>query len=592
MQNVRERRDKSLLISLCLVFTTLVVYEEVRVYDFLIWDDYAYIVENSHVRSGLSMENVLWAFTTTHASYWHPLTWLSHMLDCEVYGLNPQGHHAHALLLHAANALLLFLVLKNMTGALWRSAFVAAVFSLHPLRIESVAWVAERKDVLATFFWMTTLWAYLRFTRQQGVGNYILTLFSFALGLMVKPTLVTLPLVLVLLDYWPLGRFRFGRSHTIHTVHSGGTVRSPALIILEKVPLLLLAAGSSLVTFLAVRMAGGINPDGVPAALRAENAVVSYVKYMAKIIWPSDLAFLYPHSLAPPPLWSVAGALLFLGCVSFLVFHYATRYPYLVVGWLWYLGTLVPVIGLVQVGGQGMADRFTYVPHVGLSIAVAWGISDLTLRWPRRNILLAALSVLILSSLALSTRSQLRHWKDSISLFSRALQVTRNNFLAHHFLGNALSRKHRLAEAAHQFSEALKINPRYLPSLYNLAVILAQEGRLEEAVKHYNRALQLSPNDASIHNNLGNLLARQGKPDEAIRHYSRALEINPDYAPAHNNLANLLLEEGKPEQAMAHYSAALRIEPGLGEARHNLALAMERKRQKEPVGTDEKRPAR
>jgi tetratricopeptide (TPR) repeat protein len=583
MQNAQERSDHSLLISLCLVLMTLVVFGQIRYYDFLILDDYAYIVENPHVRSGLSVENVLWAFT----SYWHPLTWLSHMLDCEIYGLNPPGHHVHALLLHAANALLLFLVLRNMTGALWRSAFVAAVFALHPLRIESVAWVAERKDVLAAFFWMTTLWAYLKFTRKPSAANYILTIFIFAFGLMAKPTLVTLPFVVILLDYWPLGRFRFGLYNTIHSADSGGNIRSPAMIILEKVPLLLLAAGSSLVTFLAVKMAGGINPDAVPLALRAENALISYVKYLGEMIWPTDLAVLYPHSPDPLSFWSVAGSLFLLGCVSFVVFLQATRQPYLVVGWLWYLGTLVPVIGLVQVGAQTMADRFTYVPHVGLSIAAVWGVSDLTSRWPRRNILLAVISGLILCSLALSTHRQLPYWKDSISLLSRAIQVTRNNFLAHHFLGNALSREHRLPEAIHQFSEALKINPRHLPSLYNLAFIMAQEGMLEEATDHYNRALQLSPNDATIYNNLGNLLARQGKSGEAIRHYSKALEIKPDYAPAHNNLGNLFMEEGKTEQAIIHYSAALRIEPGLSEARHNLKLAMERMRQKESEGTDE-----
>ncbi|MEW6668810.1 MAG: tetratricopeptide repeat protein [Thermodesulfobacteriota bacterium] len=580
------------LVSLSLAVVTLTVFWQVQGFEFLIWDDYAYIVDNPHVRSGLSMENVLWAFTTAHASYWHPLAWLSHMLDCELYGLNPLGHHFNTLLIHLASTLILFHVLRKMTGALWQSAFVAAIFVIHPLRIESVAWVTERKDVLSVFFWMTTLWAYLRFTERKDASSYILTVLSFTLGLMAKPTLVTLPFILLLLDYWPLGRSRFGLHGAIHPPHSAGGIQSPALIFLEKTPLFLLAAGSSLVTFLAVNTAGGINAEAVPLGLRLQNAAISYVKYMGKMFWPADLAFLYPHSLEPPSLWLVAGAVLFLGCLSVLVFVHAVRHPYLLVGWLWYLGTLIPVIGLVQVGTQTMADRFTYVPQVGITIATAWGVSDLLSRGSGRNLFLAVISGLILCFLALSTHSQLRYWKDSISLFSHALQVTDRNFMAHHLLGLALSREGRTPEAMSHFSEALKINPIYVPSLYNLAFAKATEGKLTEAVETYSAALRINPKDVTIHNNLGNVLARMGQRDEAVRHFMEALKIDPRYAPAHNNLANVLVEQGRRQEAVRHYTEALRVQPDFAKARHNLERVLRKGDEEKGKGPDETDPSR
>jgi protein O-mannosyl-transferase len=576
---MQTRHDRHLpaLASLSLVAITLAVYWQVQGHDFLIWDDFAYIVENPHVRSGLSVENVLWAFTTTHASYWHPLTWLSHMLDCELYGLNPQGHHFNALLLHTASTLMLFLVLRGMTGALWRSACVAALFSLHPLRIESVAWAAERKDLLGGLFWMLTLWAYLRYVRRPETKNYLVILLSFSLGLMAKPTVVTLPFALLLLDYWPLGRFPWGPPPADKSLWACWEPRSSARLLVEKLPLFILTGISSLATYVVVRRAGDVpGLDSIPLDLRIGNSLVSYVKYMEKTIWPMDLACLYPHPMDALSFWLVAGSFILLGGISLLVFFHAKRHPYLPVGWLWYLGTLIPVIGLVHVGAQGMADRFTYLPHMGLFLAAVWGVGDLTLKWPYRNAFLYSGSCVILFLFALSTHDQLRHWKDSTSLFSRAIEVTRNNFLAQYFLGNALARENRPAEAAIHFAESLRMNPHNYSALYNLAFIMAREGRLEEATFYYSEALRLNPSDATIHNNLGNLWVRRRNPDRAVRHFLEALKIHPDYATAHNNLANVLIEQGRLQEAIHHYSEALRIQPGFAETRYNLERALQK----------------
>lgn len=560
---IDQRSQSQVLVCLAIAALTLVVYWQVQCNQFLLWDDRAYIVENPHVRTGLSLENAIWAFRTANVSYWHPLAWLSHMLDCELYGLNPRGHHLNALLLHTLNSLLLFVVLQKMTGALWKSALVAAIFSVHPLRIESVAWVSERKDVLGTFFWMTTLLAYIGYTRQKGRLHYLLVLFSFGLVLMTKATLVTLPFVLLLLDYWPLGR---------------GGVRSSSTslrrLLLEKLPLFLLAVTSGAVTLFTSGNVGALNPYGLPLKFQVGNALVSYVKYMAKMVWPSNLSFLYPHPLDTLPLWEPIVSLGVLAAVSILCLRQLRRRPYLAVGWFWYLGTLVPVIGFWQVGAQAMADRFTYVPHVGLLIGSIWLLSSLTSKWRPRVFFLSLASGLVIFLLSMSTYHQLRYWRDSTSLFSRALHVTSNNYLAHHLLGSVLLGEGRLEEALSQFSESHRIRPGFVPSLYNMGVIMSGSGRLDEAAEFYLKGLKIDPNDASIHNNLGNIYARQGKVKDAVESLTTALRIRPDFALAHNNLANLLLQEGEREKAIEHYNIALQIEPEFKEARYNLKRAL------------------
>jgi hypothetical protein len=534
MDSLPQRREVSLIICLFLCMLILAVFWQVQNHDFILLDDYDYIVENPHVNSGLSIENIKWSFTTYHASYWHPLTWMSHMLDSHLYGLNPKGHHFNSVLLHMFSSLLLFIVLHKMTGALWRSAFVAALFSIHPLRIESVAWAAERKDVLGALFWMTILWTYLRYVRRPRMLNYVLIVFSFSLGLMAKPMLVTLPFVLLLLDFWPLCRFGFGKSKA-HGSEEGKRRTSPAVLVLEKLPLFALAAASSIATLFAVHGFGGINPEAIPFDSRAVNTLVSYLEYIRKLVWPSGLAILYPFP-TDLPFWQAGISLVVLTAISILVVAYARRYPYLVVGWLWFLGTLVPVIGLFHVGPQALADRFTYVPHVGLLLALTWGAAELASAWRCRKTILSTASGLIILLFSWETTHHLGYWRDSITLFSRAVQITETNFMARHLLGTALASQGRLAEAAIHFSESVKIKPVYVPALFNLASTLSAQGKLEEAAAIYSRALQVAPYDAASHNNLGNVLVKLGKTEEGVLHYQEALRIKPDLTEARINL--------------------------------------------------------
>jgi Flp pilus assembly protein TadD len=550
-----RRRRLQLLVCLFLIVPTVAVYWQIRSHDFLNYDDDSYVTENRHVQGGLTWKGITWAFTTTHASNWHPLTWLSHMLDCQLYGLNPKGHHLTNLLLHIANTLLLFLVLKRMTGALWRSAFVAGLFALHPLHVESVAWVAERKDVLSTFFWMTTMWAYVRYVECPRLGRYLLVLLLFSLGLMAKPMLITLPFVLLLIDYWPLSRFQFGhgeaqRPKSVILSHP----MSPFLhLVREKIPLL----------------------DVLPLQVRLANALVAYMSYIGKMIWPVHLAVFYPHP-GMPPLWQAAGAGLLLLCVSVVVIRAARRSGYLAVGWLWYLGTLVPVLGLVQVGSQAMADRYTYVPLIGLFIVVAWGVADLAARWRYRRLVLATSAGVVLLALTACTWLQVGHWRHGISLFEHTLDVTANNYLAHLNLGVVLGKQGSLKEATEHFSRGLKIKPNMGALHTNMGLALYKQGRLEEAIDYLSRALQIKPHSAEAHNNIGLALAKQGRLDEAINHFSRALQIKPDDSEARYNLGLALGQQGKPEQALSHYSKTLQMEPDNVEAHYNIGLALAR----------------
>ena len=464
------RQRPALILGIAITLLTLALYWRVQGHGFLHYDDYQYVVDNPHVRHGLTRQGVLWALTSGYASNWHPLTWLSHMLDCELYGLNPQGHHLNNLLLHIANALLLFRLLLRMTGALWRSAFVAALFALHPLHVESVAWVAERKDVLSTLFWMLTLGAYLRYRERPTGTRYLATLFLFALGLAAKPMLVTLPFVLLLLDCWPLGRMP--------------SPRSLLPLVREKAPFFVLAALSSVITFW-VQSHWGAVVLSIPLKERLANALVSYVGYGAKMLWPVNLACFYPHPLDGLPLWQAAGALLLLAGVTVAVVRAGRRLPYLAVGWLWYLGTLVPVIGLVQVGAQAMADRYTYVPLIGLFVMLSWGAGSLAAKGPLPKIATAALSAALLAALLPLTWSQISHWKDSETLFAHALEVTDRNLLAHNNLGNALARQGRLEEAEFHLVEALRLRPDYAAAQNNLGILRLRQGRFEEAAGHF-----------------------------------------------------------------------------------------------------------
>jgi len=568
-------------IGLLLIAVTLVAYWGVQNHEFINYDDGLYVTENYRVQAGLTMKSVTWAFTSTHASNWHPLTWLSHMVDCQLFGLNPGYHHLTSLLLHIANALMLFLVLKRMTGSVWKSSFIAALFALHPLHVESVAWVAERKDVLSTFFWILTIWAYVYYTQRPNLARYLLVVLSFSLGLMSKPMLVTMPFILLLLDDWPLGRSRVGRlgcdlnSQTAHSLNFRKPQSVWAGLVLEKVPLFGLAAASSALTFFAQQQGGAVRSLEVfPIETRISNVLVSYVSYIGKMLWPYRLALPYPYP-EMLPMWQVAGASLFLVSVSILVIHYGKRHSYLRVGWLWYLGTLVPVIGLVQIGSQAMADRYTYIPLIGLFIMMVWGIPDILAGWRYRRVLFVISAAVLFLSFIMITRDQVRHWCNSITLFKHTLNVTTNNFTAYCQLGLALSGQGRFQEAIPILSVALQLRPSH-PETYNhLGVISAQEGKTQEASAYFSKALRIKADYAEAHSNLGAILLQQGKIQEAIEHFTEAVRINPNFPVAHFFLGFAYLLIGDQNSALEEYKILVQINPNLAK---QLSEKMIRKR--------------
>ena len=558
-----------------LVVSTLSVYWQVAHHDFINLDDTSYVTENPLVQSGVTKKGLVWALTESHSANWHPLTWISHMLDCQLFGVKAGQHHLINLLFHIANSLLLFGVIRKMTGALWQSAFVAALFALHPLHVESVAWVAERKDVLSTFFWILCMWAYADYTKRPRIGQYFLVAIFLTLGLLAKPMVVTLPFVLLLLDYWPLDRLHLGQLKD--KPKSGFNKLSLSRLLWEKIPLFVLSVASSILTFVVQKQGGGVAPpDQFLVNIRIPNAFVSYVGYIGKMLWPGGLAVFYPYPEIIP-LWKSAGAGLLLFSLSILFIRAVRTRPYLIVGWLWYLGTLIPVIGLIQVGNQAMADRYTYIPLIGLFIIVAWSIPDVLERWRYRQIALWISAGLLLSALTVCTWLQVRHWKNSISLFKHALKVTENNYLAHNNLGTALIDDGRHTEAIQHYSEALRIKPRYPLAQYNLGNTKAEQGRYGEAIEHYTEAIRLAPGYFKAHNNLANMLLYQGRADKAIAHYLKALEIKPDYANAHSNLGIALAQKGNLDKAARHFREALRINPDHVRVRNNLEQILKQK---------------
>ena len=567
-----------ILICLFLVIAILVVYWQVRNHTFVNFDDGSYILNNPHIRDGLNLEGIAWAFSFPGFDYWHPLTWLSHMLDCHLYGLKAGMHHQINVIFHILNSILLFLVFKKMTGAIWRSAFVAGLFALHPMNVESVAWLAERKNVLSTFFWLLTMLTYIHYSKKPSVPRYLVILFIYTLGLMSKPMLVTLPFVLLLLDYWPLCRINLAHSGSNNqkTPKSNHTdfQRSFTLhLVLEKIPLIILSMVSIFLSSLAVQRLGiVISTASVPMKLRIKNTLVSYVSYIIKMIWPHNLAVYYPYPQTLP-LWQVTGAVLLLVCISFLVFREVKSKPYLAVGWLWYIGTLLPVIGLVQAGlWPAIANRFAYVPFIGLFFIIAWGVPDLVVRWHYREIKLATIAVSLFAVLMATSSLQVGYWKNSITLFKHALDVTYNNHIAHHKLGEALNLQNKTVAAAKQYSEALRIKPDLFATHLNLGIILRDEGKLNEALDHFSRALHLKPNRAEAYYELGITLEKQGSFDAAIRHYLEVLQIKPGYAKAHNNLGIILSRQKKDKEAIFHLYEAIRIDSDYADAYCNLGI--------------------
>ena len=566
---LRSRAVIPALASLALVVATLAVYWPVFQADFVNYDDPEYVTDNPMVQQGLTAEMVRWALTTSHFSYWHPLTWLSHALDCQLFGLHPAGHHAVSLLFHLANTVLLLALLRRMTGYLWRSAFVAALFALHPLHVESVAWVCERKDVLSTFFGLLSLGAYASYAQAQpqlqnpGRGTqphevsrpasrgsrvtpssmlrlppaffYTLALFFFAFGLMSKPMLVTLPFVLLLLDYWPLRRLQ-----------PSTLSRQPSTflpLLLEKLPFVALAVASSVITFVTQHRSG-VLPDTaiLPLQIRLGNSAISYLRYLKKAFWPDDLAVFYPY--VSWPAWEAIGAGFVLLVVTVLLLKMAARRPFLAVGWLWFLATLVPAIGLVQSGSQSMADRYSYIPLIGIFIIVVWGISDLM---RGRTVPAAFGGLVVLGALGLTAALQVCHWQNSVTLFQHTLAVTTDNALAHNNLGEALFQQGRLAEAKSHYEAALAISPESAVALCNLGIIVAREGNSAEARRLHEAALQFKPALPQAHYHLAVLDMAEGRSTEAIAQWRSVLQSKPHWADALNNLAWLLATSPDPK---------------------------------------------
>jgi len=578
MVHTKNRLRSEFIVCLFLVVVIILAYLQLPSHDFLGFDDNEYITQNIHVQKGITLENIVWAFGIIDFAYWHPLTWLSHMLVFQIFGMNPFMHHLINLFLHIANVLLLFLVFKRMTGSLWKSAFVAALFALHPLNVETVAWASERKNVLSTFFWILTMFTYVLYAERPGFYRYLMTFLVFALGLMAKPMLVTLPFVLILLDYWPLCRFKLSQSggmgHGIRQSILSGSRWSPVLrLFLEKVPFLSLSAVCIYLSSLSVQHLGiVISTASVPMKLRIYNALVSYVSYIKKMVWPHNLAVYYPYPESIP-FWKVAGAAVFLVCVSILVFRALRSKPYLAVGWLWYMGTLVPAIGLIQAGlWPAIADRFSYVPLIGLFIVIAWGIPDLVDRWRYKKIVLAITATALVLIFMATTWFQNRHWQNSIVLFKHALDVTNDNDVAHQKLGEALAAQGKTDEAIRHYYEALRIKPDLVAARLNLGVTLREEGKINEAIEHFSMALQAKPDCAEAYYELGIALEKKGNIDGAEEHYIKALRIKPDYAKAHNNLGIVLARQKKDKDAIFHFYEALRIDSDFAGAYYNLGI--------------------
>ncbi len=560
---------RPVLVALLLSIGSLVAFWPVFNAGFLNYDDDKYVTSNPHVITGISEANLVWAFTSFHASNWHPLTWLSHMTDAQLFGLSPAGHHFTNLAIHTINAILLFLLLNHGTGKPWRSAMVAALFALHPLHVESVAWVSERKDVLSTFFFLLTILSFSRYAKERpgrSLGKsacfYGLALAAFALGLMSKPMLVSLPFVLMLLDVWPLGRIRLDDWPS--------ATRSLLKLIPEKIPFLILSAASCAVTFLAQNRGGAVmDAETLPLMDRLANVPVSYFRYLMKTVWPSDLAIFYPLKTWPA-LSSLLIAMLLLGWLGLITF-FARRRPYLFTGSWFFFGTLVPVIGLVQVGLQSMADRYTYIPLIGIFVMFVWGLGDLAGHFRWRPGLVGISGVALAGILMSLTHLQAVRWASSETVFRHALEVTQDNFIAHQNLGLALTRAFRLKPAAAQFRQAVALRPGFPQAHNNLGLTIYGLGRVDEAIAEFGEALRLDPTLAQAHKNLGNAFMTKGDTELALTHFDQAIALKPGFVEAHYDLAAALATIGRLAESAEHYKAALALQPENPEALNNLA---------------------
>jgi protein O-mannosyl-transferase len=623
---------RKVLICILLAAVTLALYWPLTSHDFVSYDDGIYITENPHVNTGLSGPNIAWAFQTGYGGNWHPLTWISHMLDVQWFGARPGWHHIVNVLFHCANTVLLFVLLNGMTGATWRSAFVGALFGWHPLHVESVAWASERKDVLSAFFFMLTLMAYAKWVSsvegrggekleirssksetnskleaRNGRAYYILALVLFGLGLLSKPMLVTVPFLLLLLDFWPLRRFQFAKDHLPSAAGLQNSKTPPLRLFREKLPFFALTIVSSIATFIAQKGGGAVvSLKALSFTERLANAIVACATYLMNTFWPAKLSILYPLRANVPIVNIILSVAALLAVTAWTIWRLRSS-PHLAVGWFWYLGMLAPVIGLVQVGMQQLADRYTYLPLIGVFIMVVWEVPGWLNAGYREKALAITAGLILVACLSI-TRRQVSYWQNSETLFGRAAQVTKNNYIAFSNHGQALFKKGRVEEAIAEYEKAialeptvdaarlglsealmqqgklddasvqlakvLELNPENSAARVQFGVLRGRQGRYDEAVAAFSEVLQRNPDDLAAHNNLGNVLTLQGKNEEAVKHFEKAVQISPEYASAHNNLALAYKKLGRIAEGIAEYRAAIRLNPAQIEAINNLAWTL------------------
>jgi len=585
--NISPDRQK-LIVYLVIIVVTLAVFWQVNHYDFVNFDDQVYVTENTHIQSGITLEGFRWAFSTKDTGLWNPLVWLSLMFDYQLHDLNAGGYHLTNLILHVMSALLLFWLFNRMTGAIWRSAFVAAFFALHPLHVESVAWIAERKDVLSAFFWMLTLCLYVYYTEKPVIRRYLLVLFCFACALMSKPMVITLPIVMILLDYWPLDRLQSDKKKLSETKIAGII---PLWQLKEKITFFILSAFIAFITLYAPNKP---SVKHFPLSSRVANALVSFVTYLEKTFWPHDLAVFYPFP-DQIPAWEVLFASLLILVICTAVIVAAKRLPYLFVGWLWYAITILPVIGIIQISSSApyaMADRYHYLPSIGIGIMLAWGIPLLFPREDIRRIILFPVGIIIVTIMSFLSWNQCGYWKDNYELFNHALQVTKDNNLAHNSFGRSLLIKGKIEEAIDHFNEAIRLKPDNILSYYNRGAAYAKSGRHQRATEDYTQAIRLKPDYADAYNNRGLSFGELGQHQLAIENYTEAILLKPDYADAYNNRGIAYGKLGRHHRAIEDYTEAIRLKPDDADAYSNRGIAYDKLGQHQSAIEDYKQSTR
>ena len=557
------RRFRLVVICVLLSALTFALYWQVIHFEFINFDDLIYVVENKHVHNGLSFESILWAFHFSKAgdvSYWHPITWLSHMVDYQLFGLKAGMHHLSNVIYHVLNTILLFITLWLFTRATWKSLFVAILFAIHPINVDSVAWIAERKNLLSTSFWMLTLLLYYYYTRKPDLNRYLLVLLTFILGLLSKPMLVTLPFVLLLLDFWPLNRIS-SKGDIIDDPKSVFN-KNNLNLVLEKLPLMILSVALIIYNSRVMSYIGAfVSEKTVPTDLRFKNAIISYVLYIQKMFWPVNLTFYYPFP-KEIPMWEVVGSLTFIVIVTAIALRYMKKFPYIIFGWLWFIGTLIPVSGIMQGGlWPQIAERWAYIPFIGLFIIISWGVPDILKSLQKKEIFISIAASIIILSLAVKTSEQLEYWKDNFALFGHAIEMNNNNVIAYNNLGVALGNKGDMDGATRHFRQALHIDPLYSYAYYNLGVVLSHNNQVTAAIENFAKAIQLNPYNPLVHYNMGLMLLRVRKIDDAMKHFNEALRLDPSNADAHYELGTYFEAKGKLDEAIKHFNEALKVDP-------------------------------